>query len=99
MLIELLLLSVLWVLLIWHFLGYPLIMATRYNSSCPINKDYNFKQSVSMIVATYNESTTIRTRLNNLINLNYPKKMYEIIVVDSGSTDIQGTLYMTLSET
>jgi len=62
-------------------------MATRYNSSRLVNKDYSFKQSVSMIVATYNEITTIGNRLENLIKLNYPKKMYEIIVVDSGSTD------------
>ena len=42
---------------------------------------------LSIIVATYNEANVIRSKLENLNNVTYPKDKYEIIVVDSGSTD------------
>jgi len=38
-------------------------------------------------VPTYNEEKVIEKRIKNLFDLNYPKDKYEIIVVDSGSTD------------
>jgi GT2 family glycosyltransferase len=40
---------------------------------------------VSVVVATYNGSRTLRTCLESLARLNYPD--YEVIVVDDGSTD------------
>jgi len=38
-------------------------------------------------VPTYNEEKVIEKRIKNLFELDYPKDKYEIIVVDSGSTD------------
>ena len=40
---------------------------------------------VSVVVATYNGSRTLRSCLESLIRLNYPD--YEVILVDDGSTD------------
>ena len=42
---------------------------------------------ISIIVPVYNEEKTIRKSLNALINQDYPKKDYEIVVVNDGSTD------------
>jgi cellulose synthase/poly-beta-1,6-N-acetylglucosamine synthase-like glycosyltransferase len=42
---------------------------------------------VSIIVPAYNEEDVISECLNSLVNLNYPKNRYEIIVVNDGSTD------------
>jgi len=42
---------------------------------------------VSVIVITYNAEKTIGTALNSLMNLDYPKHKYEIIVVDGNSKD------------
>lgn len=41
----------------------------------------------SIIVPTYNESKMIQTCLKSLILLDYPKKDYEIVVINDGSTD------------
>jgi len=42
---------------------------------------------VSLVIATYDEETTILQKLENTKNLDYPKEMLEVIVVDSGSKD------------
>ena len=44
-----------------------------------------FYLPVSIIVPAYNEEVTIVATINSLLNLDY--KLYEIIVVDDGSTD------------
>lgn len=36
---------------------------------------------------TYNEEKVIEDRIDNLVDLDYPKDKHEIVVVDSGSAD------------
>ncbi len=74
-------------LLIWQFVGYPLLMATIALRAKPKAMDYTYQPFVSILVPTYNEETVIAKRIENLLNLNYPGNKYEIIVVDSGSLD------------
>ncbi len=50
-----------------------------------INESY--KPKVSIVVPTYNESSIIRFKLENLSKLKYPKDLMQIIVVDSDSND------------
>lgn len=85
--IALILLFLVSFLLIWQFLGYPLIMAIIASTIEPTEKNFSFQPFVTIIVPTYNEKNAIVKRIENLITLNYPKKSYEIIVVDSGSND------------
>lgn len=42
---------------------------------------------VSIVISVFNEETVIKRRLENLINLNYPKDKYEIIIIDDKSQD------------
>lgn len=44
-------------------------------------------QFVSIVVPTYNRANTIKTCIQSLLSLDYPKNLYEIIVVNDGSTD------------
>ena len=74
-------------LLIWQFVGYPILMAIIALKTKPKNKDYSYQPFVSIVVPTYNEEKVIEKRIKNLVDLNYPKDKYEIIVVDSGSAD------------
>lgn len=74
-------------LLIWQFVGYPLLMATIALEAKPRTMDYTYQPFVSILVPTYNEENVIAKRIENLLNLNYPKDKYEVIVVDSGSLD------------
>ena len=42
---------------------------------------------ISVLIVSYNEENYIAKCLNSLIEQTYPKKKYEIIIIDSGSTD------------
>lgn len=74
-------------LIIWQFLGYPILMAIISLKAKPQIKDYNYKPFITILVPTYNEEKVINDRIINLNQLEYPEDKYEIIVVDSGSQD------------
>jgi cellulose synthase/poly-beta-1,6-N-acetylglucosamine synthase-like glycosyltransferase len=74
-------------LLIWQFVGYPAIMAYIGLKIKLPEKNYSTESFISVIVATFNEESVIKRRIENLLHQNYPKNKYEIIVVDSGSSD------------
>jgi len=52
-----------------------------------IKIDSSFEPTVSIIIPTYNEATTIKRKLDNILESNYPKDKLEIIIVDSASND------------
>ncbi|MGZ4848527.1 MAG: glycosyltransferase [Halobacteriota archaeon] len=78
---------VLALLLIWTFVGYPLLMLRFALHRRDDNKNYSFQPFISIIVPTYNEEAVIHKRIQNLRALRYPKDKFEILVVDSGSSD------------
>lgn len=73
--------------LIWAFVGYPSLMAIIALRAKPLDKDYNYKPFVSIILPVYNEQDDIESRITNLQELEYPPDKFEIILIDSGSTD------------
>ena len=44
-------------------------------------------QLISIIIPAYNSEETVGKTIESLLKQNYPKKNYEIIIVDDGSTD------------
>jgi cellulose synthase/poly-beta-1,6-N-acetylglucosamine synthase-like glycosyltransferase len=48
-------------------------------------EDGEFEPYVSIVVPTHNEELVISKKINNLLNLNYPKKKLEIIFVDDSN--------------
>lgn len=83
--------------LVWQFVGYPAVMTIITYFSKPLKKDYTYKPFVSILVATHNEESVIANRLKNLLELDYPKNKYEIIVVNSGSTDNTSSIVETFA--
>jgi poly-beta-1,6-N-acetyl-D-glucosamine synthase len=74
--------------LYFQLIGYPLLMSrflTR--SEKRMQKDYSYQPFITILVPTYNEGKVIKKRIENLLSQNYPTEKFEIIVVDSGSTD------------
>ena len=43
--------------------------------------------SISIVVAAYNEAGIIREKLDNILSLDYPRDLLEIIIASDGSTD------------
>ncbi|MEM0356681.1 MAG: glycosyltransferase family 2 protein [Candidatus Anstonellales archaeon] len=53
-------------------------------------KNYNYR--ISFVVPVYNEGENIKKCLDSLMNIDYPKDRFEVIVVDDGSTDNTGII-------
>lgn len=49
-----------------------------------------FTPRVSVVVGAYNGAETVAACLESLLNQNYPRKAYDVIVVENGSTDGTG---------
>ena len=79
-------------LLLFHFVGYPLLVQTlaRLRSQSPLVVGAsNTEQlpSVTLVIAAYNEERVIARKLVNSLALDYPQELLQIVVVSDGSTD------------
>jgi cellulose synthase/poly-beta-1,6-N-acetylglucosamine synthase-like glycosyltransferase len=88
-------------LLLWHFAGYPLVMGWLALRTEPrladgdaggdaadgSAADGDAGAFVSVVVATYEEAGAIGDRIDNLAAQTYPTDRFEVVVVDSGSSD------------
>jgi cellulose synthase/poly-beta-1,6-N-acetylglucosamine synthase-like glycosyltransferase len=87
--------SVFWMsigLLAYTYVGYHLLLRviasflpTRQRN--PIDEQARDALTVSVILACYNEEGVIRQRIENLLQLDYPKNRLEIVIASDGSTD------------
>ena len=74
-------------LILYSQIGYPafLFILARFRPRHALEGAE--QPSVSVIVATRNVVDLLRQKLENLLNLSYPRELVEIIVVSDGSTD------------
>lgn len=74
--------------ILWMLLGYPVFLAflSKFRKRARLYSDPDFP-SVSLIVVAYNEGKVIERKMQNMMDLDYPEDLKEIIVVDDGSTD------------
>lgn len=73
----------------WAMIGYPIslkILGKLYKSRKQ-KKDYNFQPTVTVMVVAHNEEKVICEKLNNIINLDYPKDKIEFLIASDNSTD------------
>lgn len=74
-----------WVLFIYFF--YPAILWIVYMLfKNPVRKG-NCEPTVSLLISAWNEDSIIAAKLDNVLELDYPKEKLEIIVVSDASTD------------
>lgn len=74
---------------IFVYLLYPiaLLVIKFFSRSTRKIDDKSNVPNISIIVPTYNEANVIESKLVSLLGTSYPQSLYEIIVVDSGSSD------------
>ncbi len=65
---------------------YVLSYRANNNKNTPFFKDSELP-NVSIIIPVWNEGKTIKGTLKSILDSDYPKNKFEIIVVDDGSTD------------
>jgi len=76
------------ILIVYPFIIYPIILkllAFIFNNS--VTKNYDFKGEVTVLIAAYNEESTIENCIKSIYNSNYPKDKINVLVGSDGSTD------------
>jgi cellulose synthase/poly-beta-1,6-N-acetylglucosamine synthase-like glycosyltransferase len=73
--------------LAWTQAGYPLAAAALARVRSRSVRKGNAMPSVSLIVAAHDEEDVIERRLENLLELDYPAELLEIVVASDASTD------------
>ncbi|MBX9954127.1 glycosyltransferase family 2 protein [Peribacillus simplex] len=76
-------------LIFYSFIGYPLslVILNKVIKKKRDNVNTSLKPFVSIIIPAHNEENVIEKKLNNLMSLNYPKDLMEIIIASDNSTD------------
>jgi cellulose synthase/poly-beta-1,6-N-acetylglucosamine synthase-like glycosyltransferase len=74
-------------LVVYIYLGYPLLIKFLAASRMAIRKDASEFPLVSILIAAFNEEACIEATLQNKIALDYPRDKLEIIVVSDESED------------
>jgi cellulose synthase/poly-beta-1,6-N-acetylglucosamine synthase-like glycosyltransferase len=74
--------------LVWTHVAYPLAArALARRRGRPVRKDRAVRPVVSVIVAAHDEEAVIERRLENLLALDYPPELVEIVVASDASAD------------
>jgi cellulose synthase/poly-beta-1,6-N-acetylglucosamine synthase-like glycosyltransferase len=70
-------------------IAYTLGLALLYKSSPspPSRIVSQAVPTVSLVIPTYNEASVISQKLENVLQLEYPREKFEVVVVDSASSD------------
>jgi glycosyltransferase involved in cell wall biosynthesis len=73
--------------LAWTHVGYPVTMGVLARiRPRPVKRD-DVTPSVALIVSAHDEEAVIGRRVENLLELDYPPELLEIVVASDGSTD------------
>ncbi len=86
-------------LVVYCYAGYPALMSllARLRAN-PWKRDDNFKPTVSVILAVYNEEKVLQECLASLSNQAYPAQKIEILVGSDFSSDSTNDLLKTLAQ-
>ncbi|MCB2173671.1 glycosyltransferase [bacterium] len=73
----------------YAYIGYPLLLLTinTLKREARPAAEREYLPSVTMIVPVHNEQNVIGTKIDNLLELDYPDELLEILIVSDGSTD------------
>ena len=79
-------------MIFYAYFGYPLtlwiIALLKPKQPNELNKPKQpYEPTVSLLISAYNEEDVIEEKILNSLSLEYPKELFEILVVSDGSTD------------
>lgn len=74
-------------LVVYIYAGYPLLVTILAGFRTKSIESTPYLAKVTLIIAAYNEEVCIASKLENTLNLNYPKELLQILVAADGSDD------------
>ena len=85
------------VLILYIYIGYPLLLQLLPKKKRKLNFDASFTPSISILIAAFNEEDCIEETLLNKLQLDYPADKLEILVISDASTDNTNKLVETIA--
>jgi len=73
--------------IIYVFIGYPILIAILAKFRTKLVGKGLIQPSVTLLISAYNEKYVIRKKIENSLKLEYPNEKLEIVIVADGSTD------------
>lgn len=74
-------------LLVYAYAGYPLLMALLARLAARPESIQDYRPRLTLIIPAHNEERWIRQKIENTLQLNYPRELLQIVVASDGSTD------------
>ena len=74
-------------IVLYTFIGYPIIL--KFFQKLKIDKKTPYEPTVTLLIVAHNEENQIVDKLRNTQQLNYPKKLLQVMVVSDGSHDVK----------
>lgn len=76
-------------IIFWAMIGYPfsLRLLRKIYQNRSLKKNYNYEPTVTVMVVAHNEEKVIKDKLENIINLDYPRNKIEFLIASDNSTD------------
>jgi len=86
------------VLSLYILVGYPLLLSRWRKFGPPIRKDLAYRTTVTVVLAVYNGEAFLARKLDNLLSLDYPAELLDIVVVSDGSTDATDSIVQAYAD-
>src|SRR3974377_1212308 len=86
------------VLSLYILVGYPLLLSRWRKFGPPIRKDLEYRTTVTVVLAVYNGEGFPPPKLDNLLGLDSPAELLDIVVVSDGSTDATDSIVQAYSD-
>ncbi len=83
---------------LYILVGYPLLLSRWQTFGPPIRKDLKYQTTVTVLLAVYNGEAFIARKLDNLLSLDYPAELLDILVISDGSTDGTDRIVQTYAD-
>ncbi|EKS8354129.1 glycosyltransferase family 2 protein [Bacillus cereus] len=76
-------------IIVWAMVGYPISLKLigRLYKNRKLEKNYSHEPTVTVMVVAHNEEKVILDKLNNILELDYPKDKIEFLIASDNSTD------------
>src|SRR5262245_41506974 len=74
-------------LLAYTYAGYPLLLWLAARLRDDRAKSKELTPRVSVLVVAHNEAARIGNRIDNILSLDYPAELLDVVIASDGSTD------------
>ena len=85
-------------IVVYCYCGYPVIVAGLSRMRPRAIRKGEIQPTISVVISVYNEQDVIKRKLENLLNVDYPKEKMEILIGSDGSTDQTNSIIQDFSD-